>query len=83
MVGNKVKKQLKRKEPRFLVLLEMWLFLLESTNVSLQYDKHGNQSRRIAELVKSAPASKVNPEIEMEGIVIRPVKELKKARKLK
>lgn len=31
----------------------------------------------IAELVKSAPASKVNPKIEMEGIVIRPVKELK------
>ncbi len=31
----------------------------------------------IAELVKSAPASKVNPGIEMEGIVIRPVKELK------
>ena len=31
----------------------------------------------IAGLVKSAPASKVNPKIEMEGIVIRPVKELK------
>jgi len=31
----------------------------------------------IAEIVKSAPASKVNPGIEMEGIVIRPVKELK------
>lgn len=32
----------------------------------------------IAELVKSAPSSKLNPKIEMEGIVIRPVRELKK-----
>jgi len=31
----------------------------------------------IAEIVKSAPASKVNPGIEMEGIVIRPAMELK------
>ncbi len=31
----------------------------------------------IAELVKTAPASKVNPGIEMEGIVIRPVHEMK------
>lgn len=34
----------------------------------------------IAELVKTAPASKVNPKIEMEGIVIRPVRELKNAK---
>lgn len=31
----------------------------------------------IAEIVKSAPASKVNPKMEMEGIVIRPFRELK------
>ena len=34
----------------------------------------------VAELVKTAPPSKVNPKIEMEGIVIRPVRELKNAK---
>lgn len=34
----------------------------------------------IAEIVKSAPASKIYPKIEMEGIVIRPIKELKNAK---
>lgn len=33
----------------------------------------------IEAMVKSTPASKVNPGIEMEGIVIRPIKELKKS----
>ena len=33
----------------------------------------------IAQKVKNAPASMLNPHLEMEGIVIRPVQELKKA----
>ncbi len=36
--------------------------------------------KEVAELVKTAPASKVNPKIEMEGIVIRLVRELKNAK---
>ena len=34
----------------------------------------------IAAIVKSAPASKLNPKMEMEGIVIRPFRELKNAK---
>ena len=37
-------------------------------------------SQKIAAIVKSAPASKLNPKMEMEGIVIRPFRELKNAK---